>query len=853
MKLYNVYMKLFARIVVYGILGFLLAAVAAVITLKIIFPPEKLRTMAIERIGKTLDRQVKLDSVSITWRGISLNNLQISEKPDFSAGTFVSAKTAAVILRILPFLKGRINIFSLYANGLDISITSHADGSASISDLTQPSGKPSREFSGENFYIKILSLENCSFTYKDESSSTTLKISGLRANSRNITARDPFDITLKTDFLLATPYGNWATPIAANIDDIDLSAGFAGMKAKVQDIALSWNGIEGVLSGDIARFYPLDSSLKIAAKPFRSESLSGMWPAIPHTMIPPSVLKTKVKIDYDAGRLTAQNIKLTVNGISAAGGGFVDWSKENTDYDFTAAVAVEPQSETAALNTIINSWSKTPINPGDVKLTGSITAQRSRIEGKDISFTLRKSSLAGSFLFTERNDDWSGTLYVSSITSTLGQIAGLCTDRKDIVLLGKVSGSAKADFYDDKTLLTAALSIDDEEGNPASPSIKLGGQVEISTGGLEGRNLTVKLEKTTARGGFSLARTNALWDGTVRITGFNSDLEQFASFAPRLKSYALAGSVSGDLSARIKSSRFFYNAGMNITDGGITLFKTNRFADIDGHFTLSNGKVTANALTGTFNNSGFAASFGLEKSSDSVSITANAEIGDLDLTIFDQLENSDSEPEAGAPEKAAPAAVRPLNLKCSLNVSTATQNNFLAKDVTLTTDLRNIEPDLRRLSGTAALKINGGYLTDIAKKDDTRDYVKILVLPLVMLQRITAIIRIPLFPDLRNITYTSIEGDYAFENGRMLIKKSVMDSSAALVNISGEINLADREIDALISAKVRGLVGSVSGPLVFHVGGTFGKPDIDFKPLELISLPGKPFEKLYNATKSLFK
>src|SRR5260370_40473614 len=84
------------------VLTVVLGALAAVATLKIAFPEPKVRAWVLDEARQRLGRDVRLTSLDVGLRGLTLKGLEIAEQPGFPAGTFVRAER----LHVLPEWRG---------------------------------------------------------------------------------------------------------------------------------------------------------------------------------------------------------------------------------------------------------------------------------------------------------------------------------------------------------------------------------------------------------------------------------------------------------------------------------------------------------------------------------------------------------------------------------------------------------------------------------------------------------------------------------------------------------------------------------------------------------------------------
>ena len=96
---------------------------------------------------------------------------------------------------------------------------------------------------------------------------------------------------------------------------------------------------------------------------------------------------------------------------------------------------------------------------------------------------------------------------------------------------------------------------------------------------------------------------------------------------------------------------------------------------------------------------------------------------------------------------------------------------------------------------------------------------KVLIFPLLIVQKIGRIGGGHIFPEFNNITLNQILGDYGFEKGVMTVRRAEMDSDAAQVSAKGTIDLPAEALDLVVTAQL----GAVA-PIDVTVGGTFDNP-----------------------------
>src|SRR5512140_1431693 len=113
-----------------------LALAGLVVFLKILYPPERIKSLAVEALSKRLGREIRLKNASIgLWRGISLEGLAVSEQPDFKAGTFLTADRISARPSLEPLLHRRLVLQRLTLEAPSVRIIRHAGGKFNFSDL----------------------------------------------------------------------------------------------------------------------------------------------------------------------------------------------------------------------------------------------------------------------------------------------------------------------------------------------------------------------------------------------------------------------------------------------------------------------------------------------------------------------------------------------------------------------------------------------------------------------------------------------------------------------------------------------------------------------------------------------
>jgi len=131
------YMKKLLKLVFILLVGLLVLAGLALVALRFYFPPAKIKAIALEHLSRYLHREVRLGDVGINpIQGLSLMNLEVSERATFAQGQFLKVKRLSVHVALRPLLKKQIVIRSVTLEEPIVTVIRLADGKTfNFSDL----------------------------------------------------------------------------------------------------------------------------------------------------------------------------------------------------------------------------------------------------------------------------------------------------------------------------------------------------------------------------------------------------------------------------------------------------------------------------------------------------------------------------------------------------------------------------------------------------------------------------------------------------------------------------------------------------------------------------------------------
>ncbi|HEX4047009.1 MAG TPA: AsmA-like C-terminal region-containing protein [Elusimicrobiota bacterium] len=316
------------------------------------------------------------------------------------------------------------------------------------------------------------------------------------------------------------------------------------------------------------------------------------------------------------------------------------------------------------------------------------------------------------------------------------------------------------------------------------------------------------------------------------------DLRELTELTPRTRGLQLAGSGFFALSVTgVKDKPVFAGKarfqGLGATVEGLPL------SDFAGTISFDADRLDVPDLMGRFGDGRLRMDLTVKDFSRAPDVELEASLDRFDLGRYLAAKAKlAAERAAAAPAEAAkaPSGGKPalVSTRGNLTIGTLVHPNATVTGVKVGWDLRGVGADFSALSGDAKFRVGGGQLRSAGDMALQSKLVKVLIFPLLVVQKLGRIGGIRLFPDFNDITLSQIVGDYGFSNGVMTLRQSEMDSDAAQVVAKGTIDLPAEALDLLVTAQV----GSVA-PIDVAVTGTFDNPKSKMKLAKFLATPAK--------------
>jgi AsmA-like protein len=325
------------------------------------------------------------------------------------------------------------------------------------------------------------------------------------------------------------------------------------------------------------------------------------------------------------------------------------------------------------------------------------------------------------------------------------------------------------------------------------------------------------------------------------LSSVNISLGTLASLTPTLIRHKIKGEISGALKLGYSNGRFANSGKVSLKKCGLR-WGIYTFTGVDSSLVFSKNRVRADNLKGRLNNSPFTSSLSFYYSPTSTTTNLTLDLQKLNLKGI-KVDGEDKK----VSKKSRNGL--PMNFKARIGIKNIEHDDFTGKDFTVSADIKNYTESMKEMGGTASFAIHGGKINSMSKGGHRSKALEVLMLPIMIVQKLTHILTAGILPDFDHVTYKLIEGDYKFTDGLMSIVKSDMDSSAAYVRIDGKIDLPPEKLDLKIHVSPGGVVGILQAP-EFDVKGSISKPEVHYDPASiptsLIKAPIRLLEKVFH-------
>jgi AsmA protein len=228
--------------------GFVAIVVIALIALVMFFDPNRYKPEIEQIVQEKTHRQLTLAGdlkLSVfPWIAIQMGPAQLAEREGFGTQPFVSLQRARLSLRVMPLLKGKIEVGSIELDEPSIRLITNERGQHNWSDLSkQESTTPATpEAVAEPSKIQLqlagITIRNGALVMEDRKANTRQAIQQFSLSSGAIASNQPFD--LKMNFVLEQ---QGSAPLPVELKSV-VTADFDNAKHQLAplDMKVQWQG-----------------------------------------------------------------------------------------------------------------------------------------------------------------------------------------------------------------------------------------------------------------------------------------------------------------------------------------------------------------------------------------------------------------------------------------------------------------------------------------------------------------------------------------------------------------------------------------------------------------------------------
>ncbi len=352
------------------LLGLLLGAVVVLfllvgVAVSLLFDPndykDQIAQAVEERTGRNLTLDGDLELKVFPWLKIGVGPAALSNAPGFGEASFASIQGAALSLKVLPLLSGKVAIGEASLSGLALNLARNAAGVTNWEDLGgtrgQPAEAPAEPAAGGGIDLDVgsISVTDATLTWRDATTDQNFSLTDLNFKAAGLGGSASFPLSL--DFQFAG-------------DDLLAAVAAAGKtRMNLADNTYQLDNFNVVISGE-----------------------GSAWPAG----------EGPVRLDFEqlAADLEAQT--LTLNGLELALLGFTV-NGNLTGSQIIDAMRVsgnvvldmpDPKATLAALGVVLETADPQVLNAISGNAQLSVTANESMLE--NVSIQLDDSTLSGS-------------------------------------------------------------------------------------------------------------------------------------------------------------------------------------------------------------------------------------------------------------------------------------------------------------------------------------------------------------------------------------------------------------------------------------------------------------------------
>ena len=305
------------------------------------------------------------------------------------------------------------------------------------------------------------------------------------------------------------------------------------------------------------------------------------------------------------------------------------------------------------------------------------------------------------------------------------------------------------------------------------------------------------------------------------------DLAQAVQMTDTMTDFRPTGTISGTFAATDKKNFQDVSGVLTIKDTSL-MYDNITLSALSGTVTAKSlDDISSDNLSGLLNNEKISASFSYKNIKDVMNIVFKLNLDKLKLDAFPNSnsgeENKTEQTQEEQSAQTATASNWRMNLKSDITIGEIEVPYFKTSGAVLNADLTNITPNFDAANGQLSFDFQPGAITGLDSVLFQNKIVKILLLPFSIVNKVSGILGIEIFPTSKGeLAFSEAAGDYTLTDGLMTLNKTIFKSKLTDISGSGTINFKTEALDMKMKASVTSLTQGT--PMVIKIGGTLSDP-----------------------------
>lgn len=420
---------LLKTVIILAVLG-----VAALVALRIMFPPEKIKSMALDYAKNTLHREITFDGLSFNLIGVTLDNFALSEAETFKAGTFVKADKLSVKVALWPLLKKRVEISTVIVDGLDVNVIKQKNGAFNFDSLLpvaeeeaqkEEAAKDASSTAPAAFVLLAdkIAVTDCNFSYKDLQTGMNAGLERLNVTINGLDLNNPFDVKIN----FTTEFQDNNGPEVSVPVTIALRVFLANLDLKnayvtVNNASANYKTVKFALKGGVKDFTAPVADFSGTLSGINNQIFADFLPDLPDFSLPVINMSMQASANLDNSTAAIKNAALSVQDSGLTAKGTVGWASESPTYNVNATLKAN-LAQLVQMTHAVDGFNPAGIISGSFKATD-------KNDGQDVSGTVTLNGISAMYEPVTLSNT-NGTIKITSINEvSCDNLSGLLNGEK---------------------------------------------------------------------------------------------------------------------------------------------------------------------------------------------------------------------------------------------------------------------------------------------------------------------------------------------------------------------------------------------------------------------------------------